>query len=304
VILLYHNLVPSFAPNGYQHTSLTLQATVFERHIRWLSSNFHIVSLDEYLKNQTNMDNRKKKKLAVTFDDGTATTFACAFPIFQQLKIPATFFVTTCHLEDGELIPGSYLNAVLFEDIYLDILLNDQNFSLRTQSERRRARQLIGEMARNSGEPLLFVREMMRKYPLPADIQVFYQGMSYKQLQIAAQSDLIEIGSHTLNHPNLSDLPADKQKQEILESKRTLSGLTGKLVRYFSYPGGDYTRGTIDLVKSSGYTAAFATDPHRLGNDPLFEIERMGVYSDSLFKLWLKSVGIAGFMRRVGLRVG
>lgn len=304
MILLYHNLVTDSAPTGYRHTSLTLQASVFERHVRWLSTRFHIVSLEEYLEHSKDNDSGKRKKIVITFDDGTATSFACAFPVLQRLRVPATFFVTTCHLEHGDLMPGCYLNAVFFEEIYSDIRLDGQRFLLQTPSDRKRSRQLVGEMARKSGDQLLFTKEMARDYPLPMEIRALYQGMSYDQLQTAARSELVEIGAHTLTHPDLSALPIDKQKQEIMESKRTLADITGKPVRYFAYPSGEYTRETIDLVKNSGYAAAFAVIPRGLGDDPFFEVERVGVYSTSLFKLLLKTMGVAELMRRVGVRIG
>ena len=127
--------------------------------------------------------------------------------------------------------------------------------------------------------------------------------MTYEQLRSAGERDLIEVGSHTVTHPFLSELPKNQQAQEIFESQRLLSELSGKPVRYFAYPSGDYNQDTLELVMEAGYQAAFATIPRGLGNDPRFEIERIGVYSPSLLKLHAKALGVARLVRRFGLRV-
>jgi hypothetical protein len=60
----------------------------------------------------------------------------------------------------------------------------------------------------------------------------------------------------------------------------------------------------LRLVKEAGYEAAFSVIPDQLGIDHLFEIGRVGIYTPSLFKLFLKVFGIADLARRFNLRVG
>ena len=84
---------------------------------------------------------------------------------------------------------------------------------------------------------------------------------------------------------------------EIFESQRLLSELSGKPVRYFAYPSGDYNLDTLELVEAAGYQAAFATIPRGLDSEPRFEIERIGIYSPSLVKLHAKALGAARLAR-------
>ena len=85
---------------------------------------------------------------------------------------------------------------------------------------------------------------------------------------------------------------------------RTLAAVTGGNVRYFAYPSGDYDRETLQVVRDQGFEAAFATISRRLGSDPSYEIDRIGIYSDALWKLKLKAWGAADLARRLGMRVG
>ena len=128
--------------------------------------------------------------------------------------------------------------------------------------------------------------------------------MTFKQLRTAGERDLVEVGSHSITHPYLSELPKPQQTQESFESQCLLSELCGKPVRYFAYPSGDYNQDTLELVNAAGYQTAFATNPRGLGSDLRFEIERIGVYSPSLLKLHAKALGVARLARWFGLHAG
>lgn len=302
MILLYHNIVPPSAPPGYTYTSLALSASHFKRHIGWLVKYFQIVSLSEYLEHlQTH---RLKKHLAITFDDGLAETFKCIYTVLKEYQVPATIFVTTCHLEHGDLLWGSYLNALCYETGYPEIQVDGTVLPLLAPEARRLARRKLSELARSSGDPVSYTRALSHKYPLEPGIRRYYQGMTYEQLKTAGRSPLIEIGSHTLTHPYLSDCSKEHQFQEIAVSKQLLAGLTGQPVRYLAYPFGDYDSQTLALVTAMGFETAFATISRNLDHDPIFEVERTGVYSASLLKLHIKAAGIANLGRRIGLMVG
>ena len=61
----------------------------------------------------------------------------------------------------------------------------------------------------------------------------------------------MEIGSHTLSHPDLSKLNTAEQHKQIFDSKEDANT--------FCYPSGKYNNETINLVKEAGYAAAVTT---------------------------------------------
>ena len=89
-----------------------------------------------------------------------------------------------------------------------------------------------------------------------------------------------------------------------MHSREILASLTGRRIRYFAYPAGDYDRETLGLVKEAKFDAALATIPLKIGAEPIFELERVGIYSPAVWKLKLKAWGAAGIARRLGRRVG
>jgi hypothetical protein len=133
---------------------------------------------------------------------------------------------------------------------------------------------------------------MAATYPLPISVKAEYGGMSLEQLTLLRNCDFLEVGAHTVNHPFLDQLSYDEQAEEILTGKYSVSVLTGKRVRYFAYPGGDYNHDTLRLAAYAGFDYCFATRSRKLGTDERFEIARVGFYSTSFLKFWLKVHGI------------
>lgn len=70
----------------------------------------------------------------------------------------------------------------------------------------------------------------------------------------------IEIGSHTLSHPDLSKLTSEKARHEIVDSKSNLETLTGTNVVSFCYPSGKFNTETEKIVSDAGYSFAVTTN--------------------------------------------
>lgn len=303
MILMYHNVVPDSAPSGYKHTSLTLPVSVFERHLRWLARNFNVLSLADYLQIPSR-ERVREKNIALTFDDGTAITFETVYPLLEKYAVPATIFVTVCHLENGSLMWGSYLNALCYEHMYDSVTVRDRVLDLTTAENRIDSRHQLQIIADQIGDHASFAEDLSSTYPITEDVVPYYRGMSYQQLRQATDSDYVEIASHSVTHPYLSKIPRDQQAVEIRNSKVKLEELTGERIRYFAYPSGDYNETTLALVEDNQYDAAFATISKSIRDKSRFEIERMGVYSSSINKLRLKLGFFGRVARQMGVRIG
>lgn len=67
------------------------------------------------------------------------------------------------------------------------------------------------------------------------------------------------IGSHTLDHRDLSMLNVRDQEREIRQSKEILEKNLGYEVKAFCFPYGKYNKTTLTLLPESGYKLAFTT---------------------------------------------
>jgi len=303
MILLYHNICEEPLRGAVFGTGLPVSH--FGQQLSWLKRHRRIVRLQDYLKQTAHGTQSAGNLVALTFDDGLATTFQRAYPHLKRYEAPATVFVSTAHLNGGDLLWFSYIEALCFDRSYQEIEVRGNKLSLSSNSLRRYARYYLVNKARESGNPQAFSEELSYVYYLSACSLAEFSGMTSEQLSLGNSSELIEWGAHTVNHPLLDLLSPQEQKEEIIRGKQELEDISGKSVRYFAYPNGDYNRDTLDLIEAAGFDAAFATHLRRVSLKPRYEITRIGIYSTSFFRFWLKAQGLVkpGLGRRIRKRL-
>ncbi len=84
---------------------------------------------------------------------------------------------------------------------------------------------------------------IMKKYNIKSNLFVISSAVgdkyiSAEQIKELSESGLVEIGSHTVNHPNLTTLNDDKLTNELKNSKSYLENLINKRIVTFAYPVG------------------------------------------------------------------
>jgi hypothetical protein len=127
----------------------------------------------------------------------------------------------------------------------------------------------------DDGHPLdIRVAQLLSKYGLSG---TFYVPLKYKRFPIITEGQMralramgMEIGSHTLTHPNLSRLRKDQALNELEESKKILEDILMEPITAFAYPKGKHNLAVRSLISETGYklartTVAFRTD---IGFDP------------------------------------
>jgi peptidoglycan/xylan/chitin deacetylase (PgdA/CDA1 family) len=112
---------------------------------------------------------------------------------------------------------------------------------------------------------------ILRGYGIPASVYVMtgHIGRRYPWMperagaRLMTESELrelasagIELGAHTVTHPDLSTLGQEECLREIVESRRTLERLTGAEVRTFAYPFCKYGEAAVAAVREAGFAAA------------------------------------------------
>jgi peptidoglycan/xylan/chitin deacetylase (PgdA/CDA1 family) len=72
--------------------------------------------------------------------------------------------------------------------------------------------------------------------------------MGWSEIRMLAQSG-IEIGAHTVHHPNLADLSAKRVEEELRDCRAQLEDAVGQAVDSFAYPFGSSTAAVRRLVE-------------------------------------------------------
>jgi peptidoglycan/xylan/chitin deacetylase (PgdA/CDA1 family) len=85
--------------------------------------------------------------------------------------------------------------------------------------------------------------------------------MTVEQLR-ALSAPLVALGSHTIGHPSMLGLDGVAAQKEIEDSRRQLQEVSGREIRLFSFPYGDYDRSTVAMCRAAGYESVFSILAH------------------------------------------
>lgn len=78
----------------------------------------------------------------------------------------------------------------------------------------------------------------------------------------------VEIGAHTLSHPDLTTLPFSDSVRELRESGQVLESIIGRPVTTAAYPFGRFTEESLRAAREAGFEVALAVEEGR-GWEPL-----------------------------------
>ena len=111
----------------------------------------------------------------------------------------------------------------------------------------------------------------------------------------------MEIGSHTVSHPELSYLEEEAQMRELSESKQILEEKLGCAIRTVAYPLGvpeTFNAETKRAAESAGYDLGFSFygGLNRRGASDLFDVRRHAVcsFDQGRFRFQLAAAALTG----------
>jgi peptidoglycan/xylan/chitin deacetylase (PgdA/CDA1 family) len=145
---------------------------------------------------------------------------------------------------------------------------------------------------------------IMQKYGFTGAAYIVYYYMNTDGFMNADQIRELaaagwEIGSHSLTHNNLQQIP-DRQRNEIVESRKRLEAELGVPVLTFAYPFGALDDSAVDYVHFAGYIAAMGLGPTaEQGVSNLFNLQRRdikGSYDLRLFASFLPWPGDPAYL--------
>jgi peptidoglycan/xylan/chitin deacetylase (PgdA/CDA1 family) len=101
--------------------------------------------------------------------------------------------------------------------------------------------------------------------------------MSWDELRTAAW-DGVELGAHSVRHPDFTKLPVEEVEREMIECRAVLEERTGSAVGSLAYPYGSSTR-EVRVLAARHFRAACGTtlDFVTPASDP-FDLPRLDVY--------------------------
>jgi len=126
---------------------------------------------------------------------------------------------------------------------------------------------------------------LLQKYQMKATISIVTSSignrptsMTREMVRELADSGLVSIQSHTINHPTLIDCDFEQKEYEIRQSKLEVARITGREPYVMCYPGGRHDD-DVTAISAEHYRFGIIVQDaiYTTGHDP-FRIPRFGIY--------------------------
>lgn len=264
VILMYHRIA-DLAPDV---NNLCVPPGEFQAQLTYLKNHYPVLSLEELLAAHR-CGQIPDHAVAITIDDGYIDAIENASPILKALNLPATFFLNSSDLNSWhefyvDVLAYVFLGSLqLPERLDFDIADHCIRLELTTPEKRKAAFDALYSFLRFSDAAThqQALQKLTEKLGVNMPARATHRYLTGEEIKILAQQPRHTIGAHTVHHLSLPALPPEIQKEEIDTNRRILQDLVSQPVRFFSYPYGEYSETTIDLVKEAGFDGAVGVKP-------------------------------------------
>lgn len=207
---------------------------LFEKCIKWLKrKGYKFLSVDELIQIRDGLIEFPKGGVIVTIDDGWKENIPNIVRISKKESIPVTIFITAEPLKTMNSYWWSYVKKA-----------NQLNIPIQSIEELKKI---------DNSKRVKIINDLRSK------IIIEKESMTITELKEINENKTISIGSHTVSHPILTKCSDLESSYEIKCSKEELENIINKQIKYFAYPNGNYGLREIEILKKSGYKAAFST---------------------------------------------
>ncbi len=262
-ILVAHHLHTKEQVGFRQPPNNSILLEDFRKNILILQRNYSIISLDKAIDMLEGRLPWKKRCAVLTFDDSMKCNITLAAPLLSELKINATFYISTDAIDNQQpywwyrLTYAFEFRKRNVEEIVLtsnDKLIPDYkniDDSLLELKKRikwlpyNRVNQEIDGIEKQLGSSLLSIRS---KDPFSA-------LLAWDDVKKLIEMNMT-IGCHTINHHNITIYNDDEFKKEIIDSRKIIQERCGYHCNNFSFPYGIYSNKSCIEVKNAGYRSA------------------------------------------------
>jgi|SRR5690554_3009134 len=239
----------------------------FKLQIEYLNKYYEIISIEDFYE-RCKRKSLNGKEIVLTFDDGYRNNLTVLAPYLNSLKLPFTVFISTNHIESGDIYPTSLLRLMIFGSNLsrINIPFLKKEFLLEKEIDKINMYK--------------YLSDYIKTHPLN-DVKIIYNELlenvgrdNYKKLvqtynsllpmnwnEVKLLSEMgATIGSHCLDHICCHDNQnSDELVRQITQSKRVIEEKLGVSCDFFAYPNGDYNDIAINSVLNAGYKMGFTT---------------------------------------------
>lgn len=256
-LFLMHGVVNQNKYSLRNYTGKHIQEDYFRELMTDLKAHGQPLSMDEVLMHFENDKPLPENSFAITFDDGFENNYSVAMPILEELRIPATIYITTGWTEGHgmswtdrleyclENCPEGAVKLPWFQD----------KVSFSSLAERIQLMNLIRSKVKSDSSLNIeeFVSDIFKQCAVEqinGSESYLDKKLSWEQIKEIHNSELFTIGGHTHTHQIMSFLSPEQLESEIQQCLGLLRENSDVETIHFSYPEGLSHTFNEDVIQS------------------------------------------------------
>ncbi|MEP7381416.1 MAG: polysaccharide deacetylase family protein [Gemmatimonadota bacterium] len=306
LILCYHGI--SIDDEHEWNPALYMRQDVFRRRLAALARSNQVLSLDEGLR-RLHDGTLPNAAVAITVDDGAFDFYARAWPVLEELSLPATVYQTTYYAENNRPVFDTFASYLLWKartrriDLSSLVALEGAQ-DLSQGSVRDAVHVALMDLAQRDSLDAERKDALLESLADLLDVDIAALRAT-RILHLMTPAEIAELAArgidfqlHTHRHRTPDD--AAEFAREIDDNRQRIETLTHRTANHFCYPSGVYREMYLRWLRDANVLSATTCDPGMATvESPSLLLPRlvdtMGL-SDLTFEAW--SSGVAELLPR------
>lgn len=283
LVVMYHRVIQSEDKDPFR-LGMCVSERRFREQIAFFREHFEPITILDGVSRLKTGKRFPRPAVSITFDDGYRDNAEIAWPILRQLGMPMSLYVPSgifqvrSHHWWDRIIHAVYTTHK--REISLGSLGVGGAMDILSLAENRKeitVQRILDVLWRQPiARALSSVAAIEAELQPPEHGPTLPETVSVGQLRKLSE-DGVEIGAHSVTHPNMRLLSDAEIAVEVAESRRVLQEILDKPITGFAYPSGFYDDRVVEAVKNAQFDYALSTEPGlNRSSDNAFLIERMG----------------------------
>ena len=232
-VFLYHD-INDYPSKFCQDYNLNVSVNIFIRQIKWISSNYNIISPNQLL----DQKNLPKKPALITFDDGFFGAYNNGIKFLIKNKIPSLMFLNMGHIINGSPIISA--KAIFYQKVLKKLKIS-KNEKLHLTINPKKLKEIEKKLGNNYDEEILS-----------------FQGKlaDYKMVKEFAENKYVYYGNHLFDHWNSPALNNQEFIDNLKKNEEKLEHIDNS-TKFFAFPNGIYINENIKTLKKLRFKKIF-----------------------------------------------
>ena len=279
-MLMFHSILPERNLELHLRNNSIAELT---RTVHILKRMGSIVSVKQW------MEESEPNQFAITFDDGLLNNLNYAAPALAKLHVPASYYINTSYVAG---------NAFVWPE-KLSLMTRDHKGTLHARGQyyirhahnrwlnRDTASTMVSDWMSLSMEDIEHALNEIEIQCGGMELLEAHRVMKGEEIKILSAMPGVTIGSHGVDHRDMTTLSEADLRDTLLTSKTYLEQCTNQKVDELAFPFGATNAFVCDIARKQGYTHLIGVNAEKAS--PQIAM-RYGIYNHLPISIQLKSM--------------